>query len=105
MIYRISLSSVTFLLIIADNRIFVQRIVICWLSLSLIALWIDVAIWITGHGQQIREAFAISGNPLLILFERQLACLELFGENIGDEGPADLFLLIGIRSSLLALSA
>ena len=104
MIYRISLSSVTFLLIIADNRIFVQRIVICWLGLSLVALWIDIAIWLTSHGQQIREAFAVSGNPLLILFERQLACLELFGENIGDEGPADLFLLIGVRSSLLALS-
>ena len=104
MIYRISLSSVTFLLIIADNRIFVQRIVICWLGLCLIALWIDVAIWITSHGQQIRETFAVSGNPLLILFERQLACLELLGENVGDEGPADLFLLIGVGSSLLALS-
>ena len=75
------------------------------MGLSLIALWIDVAIWITGHGQQIREAFAISGNPLLILFERQLACLELFGENISNEWPADLFLLIGVGSSLLALSS
>ena len=70
----------------------------------MIALWIDVLIWITGHGQKVREAFAVARNPLLVLFERQLSCLELLSENVGDEG-AGLFLLIGVRSSLLALSS
>ena len=80
-----------------------ERIVISWsLSLSIVTLWIDIGIWMTGHGQQIRETFAIAGNPLLVLFEGQFACLELFGEDVGDEWPANLFLLIRVRSSLLA---
>ena len=70
----------------------------------MIALWIDVLIWITGHGQKVGEAFAVAGNPLLVLFERQLSCLELLSENVRNEG-AGLFLLIGIRSSLLAPSS
>ena len=72
---------------------------------SLVTLWIEVAAWVTGHSQQIREAFAVASNPLLVLFEGQLACLELLGEDVGDEGPADLLLLIGVRSSLLAPSS
>ena len=70
----------------------------------MIALWIDVLIWITGHGQKIREAFAVAGDPLLVLFEGQLSCLELLSEDVSDEG-ASLFLLIGVRSSFLAPSA
>ena len=38
-------------------------------SLRVVGLWVEIAVWVSGHGQQIREAFAVASNPLLVLFE------------------------------------
>ena len=38
-------------------------------SLRVVGLWVETAVWVSGHGQQIGEAFAVACNPISILSE------------------------------------